>query len=278
MTNGVSTEEGAVTDKNVTDAELSDAWDQTKGEEQVVEIKVEPKVEPVVVKLPEEEPEEPTEHGERSRMGRRIKRTEDMVDRILTKLDSINYPQDRDTRRGREAIVEGNEEIPEIVSTPQDVERVINARDRKIQDEQANYERGYISTLNKFRPPNTDVKEEAEIHEATLDLMDKEWKIFGMRRSDYPGLDAELNYSKAKAAILSRKMASPKPIKPNVKGERPVVSTNLSVGSGTESHVSTGLPPLDEFAADFVKRTGMKEESVREALKGETPINLAKVK
>ncbi len=264
--------EEAVTDKTVTDTDLSETWDQiNKGEEQVVETRVEPEV---VVKPPEEEPEEPTDHGERSRMGRRIKRTEDMLDRILTKLDSINYPTDRDTRRGREPIV--GEEVPEVVSTPEDVERVINARDRKIQEEQGRYEQGYISTLNKIRPKNLDVKEETEIHEATLDLMEKEWKVFGLRRSDYPNLDAELNYSKAKAAILSRKMASPKPIKPNVKGERPVVSTNLSVSTSTETSTSTGLPPLDEFAADFVKRTGMKEESVREALKGETPINLAK--
>ncbi len=263
--------EEAVTDKTVTDTDLSETWDQiNKGEEQVVEPKVEPEV---VTKPLEEEPEEPTEHGERSKMGRRIKRTEDMLDRILTKLDSINYPQDRDTRRGRNEV---NEEIPEVVSTPEDVERVINARDRKIQEEQGRYEQGYISTLNKIRPKNLDVKEESEIHEATLDLMEKEWKVFGLRRSDYPNLDAELNYSKAKAAILSRKMASPKPIKPNVKGERPVVSTNLSVSTGTDTSTSTGLPPLDEFAADFVKRTGMKEESVREALKGETPINLAK--
>ncbi len=265
MSNGTSTEDKAVTEKGVTDADLEAA--------QVVEKVVEARVEPeVVVKPTEEEPEEPTDHGERSKMGRRIKRTEDMLDRILTKLDSINYPQDRDTRRG-------NEEIPEVVSTPEDVEKVINARDRKIQEEQGRYEQGYISTLNKIRPKNLDVKEEAEIHEATLDLMEKEWKVFGIRRSDYPNLDAELNYSKAKAAILSRKMASPKPIKPNVKGERPVVSTNLSVSTSTETSTSTGLPPLDEHATDFVKylqKQGMKEESIKDAFKGETPINLAK--
>jgi len=273
MSNGTSLEDKAVTEKGVTNADLEAA--QTIEEEKVVETKVEPEV---VVKPPEEEPEEPTEHGERSKMGRRIKRTEDMLDRILTKLDSINYPTDRDTRRGREAVVE--EEFSGGIPTPEEVRKISRAdrrqEEREIQEEQGRYEQGYISTLNKIRPKNLDVKEEAEIHEATLDLMEKEWKLFGLRRSDYPNLDAELNYSKAKAAILSRKMASPKPIKPNVKGERPVVSTNLSVSSGSESQPSTGLPPLDEFAADFVKRTGMKEESVREALKGETPINLAK--
>ncbi len=276
MTNGASTEEKAVTDKVVTDADLSDAWDQEeKAEEKVVETTVEPEK---VVKSIEEEPEEPTDHGERSRMGRRVARMEQQFEQIISKLDSINYPQDRGTIRSRETTIENNEEIPEIVSTPQDVERVINARDRKIQEEQTKYEGEYISTLNKLRPKDMDVKEEAELHEETLSLMEKEWKVFGLRHSNYPNMDAELNYSKAKAAILSKKMASPKPIRPNVKGERPVVSTSLSVGSGGESHASVGLPPLDDFAADFVKRTGMKEESVREALKGDTPINLAKVK
>lgn len=262
----------AVTDKVVTDADLDAV--QTIEEEKIVE----KKPTEVVEKPPEEESEEPTEHGERSRMGRRVARMEQMFERVMTKLDSINYPRDRDTRRGREMVV--SEEIPEIVSTAEDVRKISRADRRQEEkeraEEQIRYEQGYVSTLDKLTPANLDSKEEVEIHEATLALMENEWKVFGKRRSDYPELDAELNYSKARAAVLGRKMASPKPIKPNVKSERPVVSTDLSVSTTTETPASTGLPPLDEFAADFVKRTGMKEESVREALKGEIPMGLVK--
>jgi cell fate (sporulation/competence/biofilm development) regulator YlbF (YheA/YmcA/DUF963 family) len=208
---------------------------------------------------------------------------EQMFERILTKLDSSNYPADRDTRRVRET----GEEIPEdeVVTTAKDVRRIARAdrlqEEKEKAEEQTRYEQGYVSTLAKLRPTNLDSKQEVELHESVLDLMEKEWKVFGMRRSDYPDLDAELNYSKAKAAILARKMASPKSIKPNVKSERPVVSTDLSVSTTTETSTLTGLPPLDEHATDYVKylqRQGMKEESIKEAFKGEIPINLARVK
>lgn len=262
-----SQEEKPVTEKVVTDGDLDAAWKETFVEgEKAEEIKKEEDK-----GKPSEEIEEPIDQGERSKMGRRVKRMEDMLTQVISKLDSFNYPVDRETRKNVGNVEENPDDLPEVISTPQDVERVLSIRERKRLEDQQKYERGYVSTLGKLGSANS------EIHEEVLDLMEKEWKIFGRRRSDNPELDAELNYSKAEGAILKRKMASPRP-KPNVKGEKSTVSTNLSVSSSEESSSSTGLPPLDEFAADFVKKTGMKEESVREALKGEIPINLTRTK
>jgi hypothetical protein len=54
--------------------------------------------------------------------------------------------------------------------------------------------------------------------------------------------------------------------------------TPKNLGSGEDSKKETRTPSpveLDEYAAEFVKSTGMKPESVESALKGDAPTYLA---
>jgi len=247
-------EQEAATDKEVATADLETALAESLEKEKPS-------------KVGKIEEEELTDHAERSRLGRRVKRMEDYLDQVLSKLDSFTYQHERSRDRTEIA----SEEIPEVISTSADVNKVLDARERKIHQEQMEYEKKYLGKVTSFASENQ------EMHEDILGLMDKEWKVFGLRHSNLPEYDAELNYLKAKAALLSRKMAQPKP-KPNVRGEKPPISTDLSMSSPQELSSSSHEIHLDDFAADYVKRIGMKDESVKEALKGETPFHLVKNK
>jgi len=87
---------------------------------------------------------------------------------------------------------------------------------------------------------------------------------FNVRRSNDPSLDADLNYTKAKSAVLAKKISASNP-QPKVAGAKTTASTDLSIES-------RDIPPkgkelkLDPLAESFVRSTGMSEESQRKAM------------
>ena len=87
---------------------------------------------------------------------------------------------------------------------------------------------------------------------------------FNVRRSNDPSLDADLNYTKAKSAVLAKKISASGP-KPNVKGGKDSASTDLSIES-RDIAVGAKEIKLDEFAESFRKSSGMSDESVRQAV------------
>ncbi len=245
-----------VTDK-VTDEALESALEQPE----VIEAEPEVKVEPEVRK------ELPSDQEERTRLGRHLKRLEERLDR--DKLERENLSQKFDeviSRFDRPARGEDtSEEDNEPVSTVADVRRISRAdrinEERERIEEQAKYEKGYASTLIKFRPQDSS---NLGTHREILDLMDKEWEIFGARRSNRPDLDAELNYSKAKAAIFAKKMSTLSP-QPKVGGGKVTASTDLSIESRDIAPGGKEIK-LDPLAESFVRSTGMSEKSQREAI------------
>jgi len=86
---------------------------------------------------------------------------------------------------------------------------------------------------------------------------------FNVRRTGNPQIDAELNYAKAQAAVLSRGATKTVP----VKGEKPVAA-GVTVGN-TNTQRKVTLPKLSAEAESFAAymiRNGMSEESIAEAL------------
>ena len=79
----------------------------------------------------------------------------------------------------------------------------------------------------------------------------------------------ELNYNKAKSSLLAKKMAKPKVPGRHEKAE----GTSLSVKSQTDKSESSDVE-LDDFAKEYVKKTGTSEESIKAALKGEPGAHL----
>ena len=198
---------------------------------------------------PEEEKKEvPEDHP--TKLGRRVKGLETTLAEMNQKLDAF---LSRSEAHDKEPVKE-NEDLPEIVSTPEDVFKVNRFLKKKEQEEQKIYSSNY---LNIFRSLGSrDQELYAEIYDEMI-------KNFNVRYSDDPQADARINYAEAKAALLSRKFA---PLKPNVKGKKSGIPTDLGVESREEPS-STEAIHLDDLAKDFVKSTGMKEESIRESLK-----------
>jgi hypothetical protein len=256
--------------QSVSDSEIDAAYqDLIKGEGSPAESeKVETKVEGEV-KL-DVQPTIPEDQAERTRLGRRVKKVEESLDTILHKLDQIGQ-----VRMPSQQQVDTTDsgELPEFVSTPADVERVLDVRDRKRQSAIELYQTNYAKAIGKMENEIEDPK----LAEEVITEIFSNPQAFNKILSENPSFDAEVNFNKAMASVLRKKLAVPLKPKPNVKGETPIAPTGTTVGSTSKGAVEAPIE-LDEFAKEFVKATGMSPESVKTALSGEIPLGLVRGK
>lgn len=244
-------EDATVTDK-VTDEALNAALEGRETSEQGP-----------TVKATEAEPEhqddehgqeEDEDHATKTRLGRKVKKLEEVMvtksefNQLMTKLDTFM------TRPSEQQVSTPLIDMPEYVATPDDVEKVIQARENRIRSEQDTYQKAYVSTMVSMGQGND-----------THDEIVKEMMTnFNVRRTGNPQIDAELNYAKAQAAVLSRQTTKTVP----VKGDKPI-GTGVTHGV-TNTQTKVTLPKLTPEAENFVsymKRQGMSDESISEALR-----------
>ncbi len=237
----------AVTDKVVTDAELES---KTEIKEELSEKKDE-------IKETKKELEDADDHAERSRLGRRLKRQEEQLSNLESKMDAFFTRMEGLQRQP------ATQDINEEELTDEDLRKYNLARKKEKQAEER-YSQNYTSNFRKIG-----IKDDADTMD---DVWDEMYAHFNNVVTGDPSVDAEINYAKAKASLLTKKMATVKP-KANVKSERSATSTNLNVQTHQEVKEDKDVE-LDADAKEFVAKTGMKIESVREALKGEAPIHL----
>ncbi len=255
----------AVVDKKITDADLDSASEEkAEIQEEIKEVKEE---------LKEVEGEELSreEQLERTRLGRRLKRQEERLSNLDEKIDRILDNLERSPRE-RE-FIEKEEELPELVTTQDDVRKILRDEKKRETQGKQRYENDYEKSFR--RAGGTDAKADINFYN---EIANEAYENFNQVFTGNPTVDAELAYNKAKASLLAKKTASTKKeIKANVKGEKSEISTNLSVGSREESKRVASVE-LDEHAAAFVKSIGKDASWASEALRGDTPLNLVKHK
>ena len=246
-------QETATVDKP-TDEALSTAFDKMTGEKQeTTETKpvvvAEPKKEVVV-----EEDEEPDQR-ERTRLGRRLKRMEEQFTQLMDKMDNLASSTKAAPYHPEETTTTGDD-LPEYVATGQDVVKVLSLYERKKARDQEQYEKGYVDNFRKMGNRDPDNFEEIFTEMQTN---------FNVKHTGDPSVDSRINYAEAKAAVMSKKVAPTRTQKQVTKGERTQASTDLSV-STRETARTQEMPQLDDFAKEFISKTGMKEDSVKGAL------------
>lgn len=194
--------------------------------------------------------DEPTDPRDRSQLGRRVKRVEDSVNTLVSKLnsfvDTLGRTQSYGTQYGNQY---QEEEIDE------DFLRKMTVYEKRKIEKQKSYEENYVNRIRRLGSGDQDYKE----------IYDEMYNNFNVIHSGDPEIDAEINWSKAQASVLKKKVS---PNKPNVKGERNTAPTDLGVNATNDSTATTEIQ-LDDYAKEYVTRTGMKKESIEKAVKSE---------
>lgn len=192
--------------------------------------------------------DEPTDQRDRSQLGRRVKRVEDSVNTLVSKLDTF-------VERLGNAPMQRQDYVPYEEQQDEEFFRKADKYERIKEERRTKYENTYMNKIRQLASGDPSAKE----------IYDEMFTNFNVVRSSNPEIDAETNWAKAEASILRKKVI---PNKANVKGERNTAPTDLGVNATNDS-VSSTEPQLDEFAKEYVARTGMSKEKVEAALKGE---------
>jgi len=278
----------------VTDAELSAAWgnnQEATGETQIeTQGEVAPEGTQGVDGTTEGEegleddgiPDEPADNRERSRLGRRMKSLEDTLFNISSKLDTIGKPATEETAvvAPVHSAVYGDDYlaqqiqaakeqgiIPDIITTPEDIIMTNNFVNQVNQSMQHRYVHGYLGETARLQ---TVGKVADTLHNEIMAELRSSTSPFNTQHTGNPSIDARINYAEAKAAILAKQVATPKTV---FKGKGAETATGVTASTRTDT-VKEEIPELDAKALEFVRYTGMKPESVKAALKGETPFHL----
>lgn len=239
---------------------------EVKPEETKEEVKPETSEQPVEkTATTETKPEaEDLDHKESSKLGRKLKGLESKFDQVLSRLDQLAKPSEK----------EPEIEVPEVITTPEDVRMVLQAEQAKLRQAQGaqaqaqqTYEQGYLKTLSTLEGENEDLHE--EIMEIITENAKRGSLEFNRKFSDNPVADARINYAEAKASLLSKKLVSGKPAVPaRNKAEKAPVQP-AAADTKTTAKTTATLPKLEGHAASYVeylRRQGATDAEIAETL------------
>ncbi len=249
----------------VTNDQLDSAWQDVIGTEETQKVdQVVEQPKPVEEVMVEQSPiEKPIDQAESSRLGRKVKGLEDQLQNLMSKMDTYFAPKEG-------LAPQQDVELPEIIQTPDDVRRVMQAEEQRKQNFVNQYRSGYA---RKILDLGNGEDIDKETHDAIVEEMMIPNSPFNNILSDNPLADAEINYAKAMRAVLSKKYSKPKePIIPG-RAETPVGALGVTVGTKTAQPTINSVQ-LDEASQDFVKKLGLNEEFVKKALSREAPIGI----
>ena len=233
--------EEAVVDQQTTQ-ETEENQEETQ--EQVAET-----TEEVVEEVAEELP---TDHKDRSDLGRKLSAYHRRVDEIDNKFDRImNYLESQKPEENPETELEPDEPV-----TLTQMERILAAREDKEKSREKSYQDNYVRTISGLG---------TDLSQTEYDAVLAEMKDITYDPSEDPEIDAEVNFLKAERIYLRKKMAAP-PVKENpLKGEKPKEKLGVATNQASVQR-ETKQPTLDSDAqsfVDFVRRTDGDEAADR---------------
>ncbi|HUS89946.1 MAG TPA: hypothetical protein VMW91_11410 [Desulfosporosinus sp.] len=252
----------------VTHEQLAAAALEAQGQPPEQELEpIQPSQPPQEPQQPEARPafelvEEPTDQGERSNLGRKVKKIEDSVASLVSKLDQY-FSQPPQPSQFQAPTYQQPQEPPEeeIISTAADVRRVLAGERERETNTRKQYEDGFIREVQGLGNENPDLHNDI-LHE----MFNVPNSPYNQYRTGDPRADAAWNYSRAMASVFKRKAGKPQqPVNP------PIPPTGISVGTqgSPSNHPQV---QLDEHAQKFLSQLQgstfgpMKEDSIRKAV------------
>jgi len=257
----------------VTDEALDAAAEELEEKpEETPEETLESQAEPEDKTEPEETPKEekPKEDGTK-----KLSDLEAENQRLRSALGRLSSMQSKiDSLEAQLKAKISNEDEPEeengkIIASEDDVLRVMRKAKENEQKEQNQY-------VEAARGALLDVGLQYEdLDDATYVQIHKDAEAHWKRVTGNPRQDAEYNFLSALNRHYKTKISeSGKPKNPLDKNKE---VKEEALGGPTETNVkpkSAKVPELDEYAKDFVKRRGIKPETIQKALTGDMPMYL----
>jgi hypothetical protein len=255
--------EDTVTADAVTDESLSAAWEGTPTEEKAAEAPKEEvekeaalaKEEPAAETPPAEEQQaseaaeaEKLTQQESSRLGRKVHGINERIKQLEAQISAMN-----------EHNAKNPVQMPEVVTTPEDIEKVLYLKAQREQQATAEYQRDYLTTVQGLSDNNKDIHDEV-----FAEMMQNH----NVRYSPNGFADARINYAEAKAAVLARKLkTAPTLPKREVSKTAPVQPAASSTKAASKvASVPKNLDPVAQDYVNWLRRQGVSEDEIASQL------------
>jgi hypothetical protein len=186
----------------------------------------------------------PVDHVKRSDLGRKVsamhRRQDDVdsrLDKILKALEAqTNLATTKDSPDPLDAL------DPDEPMTKAEIDRYLEARERKAQEQTSYYDKTYLNTFNQLS---------ATLSEAEAEAIVEEMKVMSYNPTKDPEKDAEVNFLKAERAYLRKQLAKPKGKVSPITGDK-VKSPIGTVTSQKTVAKDVNLPKLDAAGASYL--------------------------
>jgi hypothetical protein len=257
-------------EEEVAEEEVEEVKEKEPAKEEVEEKK---EADPVV----EEEDEAKEDHKERTRLGRKVAKHDEMMAAIaqqnaqLLEVISKLVPK-------AEAEETKEEEPFEGFATQADLDAYLDKRERKKADlanaETVKYQTGYLDAVNSWteQAKEEDDPDVAEVYKLLVD--ESEGQQFNVRHSSNPKADFALNLARAQANYYKTKAKGTAPKKSPLKNDPAKAPLGVAGATKTDVEKSKKTVKLDPEALAFIKASGISEEKAVEYLSSPAPMHM----
>lgn len=200
-------------------------------------------------------PEKPEDNSERSRLGRKVAYMEETMTNFMDEMRDVMKSKTIDTPVSEDPLDLGDtDELVTAASLKNQLNTFYKAQKaQEIADAKA-YKKDYTSSILEL---SKDLPEEE--FNSVINSLDNSGNP---RSSEDPRVAAQVNFLKARNAVLESKIKEPvNPIPGDVTHAPAGIGGAAAVKPAEES-----LPELTQEELDFIKRSGLTDEQVKEAL------------
>lgn len=202
---------------------------------------------------------EDMDHGEKSRLGRRVSFIENKIDELMNRMDTQLSDIVSAMGERREPTVTTTttttEDDDDYIATEQDVRRVVKKMQEQDRVASAEYSKQYTDKFKTFK------SNDAENYDAIWNEM---YANFNEVITGNAEVDAEINYNKAARSVLSKKLAGKNTT-------TSVVKDDHVLPAGTSTTTMSDTPPerkitLSADAQEWASKFNLKSEDIQRAL------------
>ena len=231
------------------DAVVPEPETETESETEEVVEDVQTTEEETVVEQEVQETEEtddeglPVDHGKRSDLGRKVSAMHRRQDDSDARLDKILKALEKQAELATKVDPDPIDALdPDEPMTKAEIDRYLEARERKAQEQVSSYDKAYLKTFNQLS---------VDLPKAEAEAIVEEMKVLSYNPTTDPGKDAEVNFLKAERTYLRKQLAKPKGKVSPITGDK----AHSAIGTVTNQKVvakETVLPKLDAAGESYL--------------------------
>jgi len=201
---------------------------------------------------PEKEiPAEPVDNSDRSKLGRKVARMEEDMSEFMSRLEA---KLEKFKGTGEPTYEEAGDDLVTASTLKTALENYFERKQKETQDKEENFRKAYARGV---------MKAGAELEETEFNSIIEELdKAGNPKTASDPELAAQINFLRVRNSLLEKRVSGK--VNP-LKGNQNKLPTSVG-GETTNKNNEWTMPTLDPETMEFIRKSGLSEADVKDAL------------